>query len=65
VKDYFKVEFNYRSNYHIFFKKIPKSSVVEPAFNLNAGPDQGSQTNAEPDPGQTLPLQKVEFSHEK
>jgi hypothetical protein len=38
------------------------------AFNINADPDLGSQTNADPDPGhsgQTLMSQKVEFLHEK
>ncbi len=37
----------------------------EPAFYLNTNPDRGSQTNADPDPGQTLPSQKVEFLHKK
>jgi hypothetical protein len=30
-------------------------------FYLNADPNPGSQTNPDPDPGQTLPSQKVEF----
>ncbi len=36
-------------------------------FYLNANPDPGSQTNADPnpDPGQTLSFKKVEFLHEK
>jgi hypothetical protein len=35
----------------------------DPAFYLIAdpNPDTGSQTNADPDPGQTLPSQKVDF----
>jgi hypothetical protein len=32
----------------------------DPAFYLNAYPDTGSQTNTEPDPGQTLPSQKFD-----
>ncbi len=40
---------------------------LDPAFYLNTLPDPGSQTNADlnPDPGQTLKSQKVEFLHEK
>ncbi len=34
-----------------------------PAFYLGADPDLGSQTNAYPDPGQTLKSQKVKFLH--
>ncbi len=37
-------------------------------LDLNADPDPGSNTNriyVDPDPGQTLPSKKVEFSHEK
>ena len=37
---------------------------LDPAFYLNADPDIGSQTNADPYPDQTLPSQKVEFVHE-
>ncbi len=33
--------------------------------NLNADPDPESQTNADPDSGQTLPSLKVEFLREK
>jgi hypothetical protein len=36
------------------------------SFYLNAGPDPGNKTNEEdPDPGQTLKSQKVEFLHGK
>jgi hypothetical protein len=40
---------------------------VDPAYYLNADPDTGSKTNADPDSdlGQTLKSQKVEFSHVK
>jgi hypothetical protein len=34
-------------------------------FYLNAYPDLESQTNADPDPGQTLPEQKIEVLPEK
>jgi hypothetical protein len=39
----------------------------DPASYLNADPDSGTQTNADqdPDPGPTLPSQKVKFLHEK
>ena len=44
---------------------IPIGFIVDLdlAFYLNAGPDPGSQINADldPDPGQTLPSQLVEF----
>ncbi len=47
----------------------PKSSVADPnpAFYLNADQDSRSQSNADPDPGQTLSLksQKAEFTHEQ
>jgi hypothetical protein len=36
-----------------------------PAFYLRVNPDPESQTNPDPDSGQTLPSQKVEFLHEK
>jgi hypothetical protein len=41
--------------------------VLDPAFNLNADPDPGSQTNADtvPDPGQIFTLQKFESLTEK
>jgi hypothetical protein len=40
---------------------------LDPAFNVNADPDPGSQTNADtgPDPGQICTLKKVEFLTEK
>ncbi len=34
---------------------------VSQAVVLRVDPDPGSQTNADPDPGQTLLSQKVEF----
>jgi hypothetical protein len=40
-------------------------SVVDPAVELDANPDSGRQTNADPDPGQILPSPKVEFLLEK
>jgi hypothetical protein len=40
-------------------------SDPDPIFNLNPDQDPGNQTNADPDPCQTLKLQKVQFLHEK
>jgi hypothetical protein len=37
----------------------------DPAFNLNADLDPGSQTHADPDLGQTFKSQNVEFLHGK
>jgi hypothetical protein len=34
-------------------------------LSANSDPDPGSQTNADPGPGQTLKSQKAEFLHEK
>jgi hypothetical protein len=55
---------------HIGFNANPKPAFYlnadpNPAFHLIADPDSGSQTNADqdPDPGQTLPSQNVEFIH--
>jgi hypothetical protein len=41
--------------------------VLRIRLGLNVDPDQGNQTNADPDldPGQTLPSQEVEVLHEK
>jgi hypothetical protein len=41
--------------------RIGFSANPRPAFYLKADPDAESQTNANPDLGQTLPSQKVEF----
>jgi len=40
---------------------IGLSTDPDPAFYLSADPDLGSQTNADLDPGQTLPSLTVEF----
>ncbi len=51
----------------VLWIRIVFNANLDPAFYLNADPDQGSQTNAnldpypDPDPGQTLKSQKVEF----
>jgi hypothetical protein len=46
--------------------RIGRNADPDLAF-LNADPNPGSQTNADPNPdlGQTLKSQKVEFLHEK
>jgi hypothetical protein len=38
-------------------------NVSDPSFYLDVDPDQKSQTNADPDTGQALLLQKVGFWH--
>jgi hypothetical protein len=55
--------------FSMFRIRIGVNGDPGPAFHLNADPDPRSQTNADPcddvdldpDPGQTLPSQKVEF----
>ncbi len=46
-----------------WFSSSPEHTQISSINYLNVDP--GSQTNADPDPGQTLKSQKVKFLHKK
>jgi hypothetical protein len=53
---------------YLFLRSVFRIHIgfnADPSFYFSAGSDPGSQANAVPDPGQTLPSQKVGFCHEK
>jgi hypothetical protein len=45
----------------VLWIRIGCNADPDPAFNLKADPDLGSQTYADPNPSQTFTSQKVEF----
>jgi hypothetical protein len=49
----------------VLWIRIGFNADLESACFINADSDLRSQTNADTNPGQTLPALKVEFLHEK